>query len=321
MKSIQGVFYRDLAATKTQYNGSSAMWGYALGQGALNIASIQTSDTPSYILNRFGFSLGDILNALSGAHNSLYYKIDTITHPVPTMTSTIPILFRGQSKGNGVDTLQDAVDWTFYSDLAASDTVYWGLTWKHLFELVIFGWNAFISVQPKFVSNDLRIDISITPRINVTAGSGVTKTWLEREKIWYRHKLDGVRISIKDDEFTQGDAAGSNVLEKNFDVYNKDYNEIVGTGDTKLFWQRGTYRSAAVNGYYDYNQLGGWFGTGNAEPYYADMLTDGHGYRGKIIFAGEKTLDQIAVGSDIFQVNRLTINDDGVAVVEGIVIN
>lgn len=328
LRSLQNVFFEQIAAEKTSYSSFGYEWNAALTAGIINISTLKTSDN-STILNRYGFSLGDMISAFAGKHNKAGYLVDTVTQPIALKPSSyIPILFRGQSKSNDPSVPEpesDAVNWTFYWNMDSANPEYWGMTWRNLFEIASFGWNAFISVRPKIVSGQLKIDLEIVPKINATVSSTVSTQWIELSKKWYRYKVSGVKISISNDEFVQGDSAASNVFERSITYISNPDKTIPGwTGEEwnkTLYWTDAFYRSATVRGYYDYNQLGGYFATGKVEPYYQNMIVSGHGYSGKCIFEGQKLLDQISHNGETFQIIKIVLNDDYLAAIDGVIIS
>ncbi len=316
LRSLQSVFYEDLAAAKTFFSSTSSDWNAALTAGVLNINELRIKD--AYYNNRYGFSLGDILSSLSGRHDQKGYQIDTISHPIPTMTATVPTILRGISKDTGTDTIDAAIDFNFYWN----GTEYWGMTWKDIFEIASFGWNAFVLVRPKITSNKLSVDIEIIPKINVTVGSTVSVKWEKLKKEWYKHNIAGVKINIINDEYTQGNSEAANVFTRSLNVANPIYDVPAGLDWLKtLYWFDSGYRSATVNGYPDYDQLAAYFDTGKVEPYYNDMITAGHGYSGRCVYEGQKVLDQVSHNGDTFQITRITVNDKNIANIEGVVIS
>ncbi|HHJ36405.1 MAG TPA: hypothetical protein ENJ87_11625, partial [Gammaproteobacteria bacterium] len=290
LRSLQSVFYQDIAGVTTNYSATSSEWNNALNTGAFNLNQFNLVGSTDY--DRYAFSLGDIFSALSGKHDDKGYLIDSVSHPIPTMTSTVPALIRGHSKETAVDTLSDAVEWTFYGNPYVSPQKYWDMTWKDMFKIASFGWNAFILVRPKIVSGQLKIDLEIIPKSKVSPGSTVSTQWVSLKKEWYKHKLSGVKITIINDEFTQGDTNASNVFDRSLDVANPAYTAPPGYDIADmLYWIDCSYRSATVNGYPDYDQNDAYFETGKVEPYYSQIISKGHGYKGKCIYEGQKLLD------------------------------
>lgn len=315
LPSVQNKFFNDLKATPIIYEGSnSEIWSYGLISAKVVIAEIKfdLSGTPATALNRWGFSLGDmILNFLSKS-NDYGYTIHSISLPSPVMTQdNLPILYRGISYDTGQPE-QTAVEGTFQD---------YEVTWNDILQFMVFAFNCFIRAKPSITGSPQQfgIDLLLKPKINISATGGGTVTWLEKIYQPNRFKIDGIHLSGLNFEYTQGIKKGGNVFERNIDISDP---EVITNDDQTLFWSVGDYNSGITK----YEILDGsdnprpYFSSGLVEPYYANMISAGDSYEGQILFNAQKVLDEIDVGIDTFQLNRLQIDDDGIANIEGIVL-
>lgn len=317
LKPIQQVFYEHLKKTIIIRNATSGFWSYNLGAAKVVIDAIREDNqsAPTFILNRWGFSLGDMLATLVSTGimtNQFGYYISDFQLPddLPLKDAdNLPILFRGQSLDEGASA-SFAILETFENP---------GTVWLDIFKIALFAFNSFLKIVPKIIDNKLSIEFHMVPRVDIT-GTGSEKKWIKRKKIRYKYKIDGVRISGTNFEYTQGNWDGNNAYDKSAPIADPD--TTIAFGDERLYWAAGDFLSGT--GEYDIleNDFNvGYFSTGLVQPYYDNILTDGDGYEGSIIFAGEGVLDKIEIGSDIIQLNRITIDDEGIASIEGIKIN
>jgi hypothetical protein len=320
--AIQKIFYDHLDSTVLQYSNTATDWNYNLPSAILAIKEISVKDesgTPLSILNRAGFSFGDMLISLINKHNEYGYVIDGVTHPVLYYPSDdLPILFRGLSKDIS-ESAETKINFTFYED--GGDIFH--VTWMDIFKLAIFGFNAFLKVQPRIENDYLSISIFLIPKINADLdGFATTKVqWIERRQVMEKYKLDGISLNGKNFNYSQGDDRG-NVLVRSVKV--ADYDQPIAGEDKTLYWAAGDFDSGVSK----YDLVNPYFASGLVNPYYEDMITSGNGWEGKAFinyFIGStenllSTLTQVKIGDETVQINTMRFGADGVADVEGIVI-
>lgn len=321
---LQKVFYDHLAATVLQYSSTSTEWNYDLDLAIISIHQIATTNeiggVETSTIGRAGFSLGDMIISLIGKDNDYGYVISGLNHPILLYNSSdLPILFRGQSIDDG-ETAENIVNFTFYEN--GGDIFH--VTWMDIFKLIIFGWNAFIRVQPTIISSKLGIDVSIIPKIAADIGFTISAVqWIERRRVREKYKLDGVKLDGKNFSYEQGSASG-NVLSRSVDI--ADYNQPIDNNDKTLYWAEGDFDS----GDSDYDLVSPYFASGKVQAWYENMITTGDGFEGKAFlnyFAGAPpqenlltALSQIAIGDETIQLNTLRFDATGVADIEGIII-
>jgi len=325
LSPIQKIFLDDLKNTLVRYSADTDSWNYNIGDSDLIIKEItlQTGGTPVNILNVYGFSLVDLVNSHLGQHNDYGYAIGSTTQFGPVLTSdNLPILFRGNSVTSGLP-LSEAIDKTFYEDGAEL----FHMTWFDLYQLAIFGWNAFIWVRPVFVTNFgtdyLNVYLRILPRINQAPSGPIEDlVFAERKRIYGKHRIDGVRLTGLNFTYEQGAVGGDNVFTR--EVAIADYDEDEPYASTTLYWAVGDYDSGV--GKYDLTFP--YFASGIVENYYLYMISDGDGIEAKceIVYNDGsekvlKVLDQVTIGDDTFQVTRIRQGGkSALAEIEGIVI-
>jgi len=320
---LQKVFYDHLAATVLQYSSTSTEWNYDLDAAIVSIKEIEVHNelgVPTSTLDRAGFSIGDMIVGLVGKDNDYGYVISGLNHPILLYNSSdLPILFRGLSKDDG-DTAENIINFTFYED--GADIFH--VTWMDVFKLIIFGWNAFIRVQPTIISSTLGIDVSIIPKINATISFAISAVqWIERRRVREKYKLDGVKLDGKNFSYSQGSESG-NVLSRSVDI--ADYSAPIENEDKELYWAEGDFDG----GVSQYDLVAPYFASGKVQTWYDNMITTGDGYEGKAFlnyFAGAPpqenlltALSQIAIGDETIQLNTLRFDATGVADIEGIII-
>lgn len=329
LKSIQGIFYDNIAEKLIAYSEDAHNWNSYIPDAELVIDGIKLTPPalpPGLYSNRAGYSLGDLLAAMHQGTD--FYYVDAVSFgECPAMTEDdLPVIYRGQSVPAS-DTSQQKTDWTFED---------FGVTWLDLFKLAIFGWNAFVRVRPKILdvsgTDHLAVDVQIVPKDALASYSPTTPQWLDAKYIPKKYFLDAIHLSssITDEdgtpsfEYLQGDLKSKNILEKEITIADPDSPML--SYDEVLYWSAGDYDPVTEK----YDILDGsdnnkpYFGSGLVEPWYAGMITSGNGYTGKIRYAGEcagGTLYDPFGG--VIHVNNLTIKRDAggaVADVEGLVI-
>jgi len=317
LKPIQGLFYEHLRDTVIADAVQSRMWGFNLGVVAKVIIEKirESSNGSSFILNRWGFSLGDILTNLQSTGdktNQYGYYISNYSLPDDLYlknSNDLPIIFRGLSEDESV--AAGAVIASTFTD--------YNVSWLNIFKIAIFAFNCFLYIIPKIISGKLAIEFHFIPRIYIT-GTGQGATWIERKFDRFRYKIDGVHLKGINFEYSLGNIESRNLFDRDIDIGNPD--TVIAQFSETLFCAGGDYISA--NDQYDilddneYNV--GFFTLDLSSTYYQDMIDSGHGYSGKILFNGERVLDKLSVGSDIFQITRLNINENNEADIEGIIL-
>lgn len=317
---IQKMFFDHLKTQKIFYSAIITDWNYDLAFAKVDIEKIKIryqQDPPTYgsALNRWGFSIVDMIGQLGQKNNGYGY---VFSNPnlgnFPIIGSDdLPIIYRGISLDQGLASLSQALAHTF------SD---WDVSWLDIFKLVIFGFNAYVSVKPSIGGSpeQLIVNLKIVPRINVTASSPGSPQWLERTFEKYRYRIDGVKLSGLNFEYTQGQSELGNIFSRSVDIADPEQ-YIPSVADDTLYWSVGDQVSGNTYSIVDgSDNPRPYFASGLVEPYYADIISDGHGHKGEIIFQEQDTLDQVNAGSDVIHLNKISINRLGVAKVEGIVI-
>ena len=332
LKSAQQVFFEDIAATRIQYTTDTDAWAYGLSAAIVSIENlkIKVGDVVISSLNRYGFSLKSLITALTGRHDDKHYGIASVavnSLPGPNLDN-LPVIFRGQSKSVDFETVQDAVDYTFYQTAAGEN---YDIYWKTIFEMASFAVNGYLRAVPDATQlqtlDKLSLKLTLTPRTGYAVPlSPGERDWYERKLSLNRFQIDGVRLEGKNFEYQQG-TQGGKLTEKTIDITDPAAN--VETSD-ELYWAVGDYNSTSYGGYPEYSILDGggdvrpYFAEGLVEPYYDGMITEGHGYTGKIPYSGEISLDFIEIIpggvdplGDTIQLNRISISPDGIATIEG----
>jgi|GEM_PF-6477317 len=318
--SIQKQFFDDINATVMAYSATADDWGNSAASTNLIIDEIRYVDefgVPTVAQGRHGFSLGDILQSISGS-NSNGYSVQSVSFPGPTMNqNNVPVIYRGISQSvflQGSPTAIEAFDLTFKDHNS---------TWMDMFKLAIFGFNSFVRANPSIfksgVDDFVGLSVSIVPRVNVSPGTTKSPRWLKRKVSRGKFQLDGVHIksSINDIngnpsfEFKQGDIDGNEVFKRDADI--GDPSSSIKSGDTTLYWSDGTYN--ATSGKYEILDVSSnplpYFASGLVEPFYAGLLTSGDAIEGTVIYEDEDILDHIAIGADIIQLNKITKGRQG----------
>lgn len=311
LESIQSTFFNDLKTTRIHKTIPSAEdWSFNLTAAKVVIAQIRTNNelAPSYITDRWAFSIGNMLSNMVGKSDNSAYEINSLSHPLPLKNQNVlPILFRGQSKDSG-ESEGTAVSFTFDK-----------MDWIEVFKIALYSYNCYLRVTPLISGGKLKIDIDMLSKKQTDTSGATPVTWLERERINRQYRIDGVRISGGNFEFTQG-GGGDYVFSQSVPV--SDPEAQIGGTDETLYWAAGDYVSAS--GKYDIldasNQNTGFYETGAIEPNYSGMITQNDGLTGQILFSGQKPLDKIQSGSDVIQLTHVQTNRFGVAKVKGIIL-
>lgn len=330
LASIQQKFFDDCNKRTLYYTTNLDLWGYGLVNSALEIAEIKiTNDlgAPLSTLNRWGFSLGDMIYNLSGSENK-GYKIRNITFPGPLMNqNNLPILYRGLSEDTTLTPVGTAIDNTFYA---------YGTTWLDILKFASFAFNAFIRCTPviyKDTNDYLAIDIDIIPRINLSPSGTKRLHWKERKFLNGKYRIDGVNLSSSisnqagDPSFSyqQGAWNGDHVFSKKIDI--SDPEETIETFDETLYWSVGDYNAGNSN--YDIldgsNNTRPYFASGLVEDYYDGLISLGHGYKGKIFSDEEEVdlldnivIDEVDGSESIIQIVKIDIDKDEKISIEGV---
>jgi len=320
--AMQKVFYDHLKSTIIEYSTDSHEWNHDIPASFVTIDSITVhngSGTPFSTLDRAGFSLGDLLGSLVSADNDYGYKINSMTVPMPTKNDNdLPIIWRGLSVDIG-DTDENIINLNFYEN--GVDIFH--TRWFEIFQLAVFGWNAFIKVQPVFANDDLAINIDIVPKGNADLGTPVEDVkWIERTRVPKKYQLDGIQLSGENFEYTQGDLDGANVFSRSIEI--SDYDQPIDDHDLKLYWAAGDYNAGSGK----YELTAPYFTAGLVSLAYDNMISAGNGFEGKVLLIYEdggveqvlQVLDQIVIGAETMQINTIRGDASGRASIEGIVI-
>ena len=330
LKSIQGIFYDNIAEKLIAYSEDAHNWNSYIPNAELVIEEINlviAGQPPGTWALRAGYSLGDLLTSMHQGTD--FYYVDAVSFgECPAMTEDdLPVIYRGASLLALYTSSQQKLYWTFEQ---------FGVTWFDIFKLAIFGWNAFVRVKPKILdvggTDHLAMDVQIVPKDALASYSPTTPQWLDAKYIPKKYFLDAIHLSsaITDDdgdpsfEYLQGNLKSKNIFEKEIEIADPDA-ALTGAYEEVLYWSAGDYDPVTER--YDILDAGDnrpYFASGLVEPWYAGMITSGNGYTGKIRYAGEcagGTLYDPFGG--VIHINNLTIKRDmggAVADVEGLVI-
>lgn len=316
LPSIDKVFYDHLKSTNVEYSALSESWNFHISQAQVTLDRILgKDDTGTYSidsLDRAGFSLTDMILWMGLKTNNFGYFLSTPVLPFPfDGDDDLPIIYRGASRDIG-ETAQVIIDHNFTGS---------GLKWIDLFRYVIFAYNSFVKITPDLsgLPEELVLGLSFIPKTQADLVTAKTFKWIDRKFVKYKYRIDGVDLTGGNFSYQQGNVEKGNTFSRAIDIYDPD--ERVELNSEKLFWSNGTYQSGTDS----YSIVSGglpqpYFKSGVVESYYDNMLSNGHGYEGKIKYEGQVILDQGVVGSDTFQLNRIKLKDDGIATVEGLVL-
>lgn len=329
LKSIQQIFYQDIADAGIYYEASdNADWNYGIEDSGVALVSVEIlqSGVPESGTYRSGWSLGDMIANLAGKHGHRGYEISSVTlENVPQKNSNnLPIIFRGSGFDLDIWTKAQALDNTFKQDPSSGED--YGFRWKNLFEFLIFAFNSFVRITPdsaQINSGTLAVYLSTSTRAKLAALTSTTVSWISRKYIPEKYRIDGVKLSGANFEYTQG--AIGNVVERSIDIADPEQNVT----RTSFYWVAGDDNGAfhPASGLREYDatdgsgNMRGYFGDGLVEPYYINMITDGAGYEGEIRYDGQSILSwrRVKAGGDIIRLFKMVVNQDGIANIEGIV--
>jgi len=314
---IQKIFMDDLAETLVEYSADSESWNYNIPDAEVSLLSISVLDgdgNPQTANDVAGYQPLRMVKAMIDTSERIGYFVSSARFDGSTITDSANdkgTLFRGLSIADS-ETDQNKINFTFNTD-GVTD---FDMNWLQVFTLLAHSYNAFVKVTPEIVSGTpdrLGIIIDIMPRIYVTAGTPISVlTFAERNRVYWKYQLQGVKITGLNFEYKQGGWNAVNIIEKSVDV--------------------GSYTVAepdyATMLYYRGYSLGNppYFESGVVETYYADMLANAHGYEGKCLLNYNdgsekllKVLDQVSFDSTTIMINRLSINSRAaLATFEGI---
>jgi len=329
---IQKMFYDDLAATAIVYNNTDTWhWNYGIPDAWVDII-ILPAEIGASLTDRIAFPLRTLLDGLQGkwlVENGYFInqmQLDELNLPA-SLEGEVPFIWRGESFVDGVDSDEDIVNGTF-KESAGADL--FNMTWLDVFKILIAGWNAFVKVTPSITWSDtyskyvLGINVDLVPKINRTPGTTKELTWLERSIVAEKYKVSGVMLTGTNFVFEDGDIEHDNVVEKEIEV--ADYLETLTDPTLELYLAEGHF-TIAVGYSIDYP----WFASPSehAEEFYGMMITDGNGISGrcKMIYSDSGTprplsvLDQVNIGSQTAQLVNIRCGEDGIASVEGILLD
>lgn len=316
--SIQQKFYEDISVIGLGYSTDTNLWNEQLMAASVHIDTIRLVDNSGSALlfsNRVGFSLGDLLNSMVGhSHYNGYVLAAHDLGPIPLKNANnLPIIYRGPSRGIGAPP-DNILGHTF--DFAE-------VKWLDIFRMLSFAFNAFVLVRPSFSGSPekLYITISIVPRTKLSPSGVATLNWKDYIRERYKYQIEGVELSGLNFNFKQGGFRTKNILSRSIDIADPKIG-IEGQTET-LYWSAGDYNSAASM--YDILGVGGfnrgYLNQNLVEPYYADILSDGHGYNGSFVYNGEPLLKHVVVDGETFQITKMTFDQDGIGSVEGPIIS
>ncbi|MCB0297476.1 MAG: hypothetical protein KDG51_20040 [Calditrichaeota bacterium] len=318
--SIQQVFYDALGNTGISDPagavGGFREWGYELAaNSALEIQEIKTSDSTSETA-RFGYSLFDIIANLKGTSttksNYMGFYCSDYSFQTPMIlkdSDALPILFRGQSY---------PFDLTPANYFAAINGTFDGVNWLDIFKIAMYYFNCYLLVVPA-IGTYLTIEYRFVSKTDESA-SGSAATWIERQLVYRRYRCQGAKLNFGDTELSLGNIQSDDTIGLSLDI--SDPNEDIDAENTTLYLAKGDYNAAGP----DYDILtglgknDGFLNGTDFQSYYSGFITGGDGYEGRIKWAGEKALDQIAFDSTTIQLIRLDIDQNGFANIEGIII-
>lgn len=312
LKSMQNIFLSECKTEPLQYETSIQHWNYALKDAYVRIVAVQYDGI--VYLSRAVFPLFGVIGAMAGRDVESGYKIGTVNHNMPLPNEDgVAVLWCG----TGTEYSQSA-------QTIINQTFLTGATkWIDIFNIASITTNSFIGCKPRISSGILYLDIYLTPKINLTPASGISNIrWHERKKIKHKFQIGGVDLTGNNFSYQQGDVEGDNVFKRDIGVSNYLYTDDQYT--EHLFLALADYSIAAAA----YDLVIPFEQSGLIEPYYANMIADGHGYEGNIkatyldgsTIKVVSTLDIIQVGSNYAQVNNLTIDKNGYANIDAIIL-
>ncbi len=317
LESLQQTFYRHLKSTKIVYSTVSTDWSLNLADAKTFIVSIKVKDgnggdqTSS---STVGWSISEMIKSLQGT-NGYGYQIapGTIYNTMDLFTANdLPVIYRGLSLISS-STNQQVIEQSFSDDETH---------WIDIVRIFLFAYNAFLASTPTISGGVLKLNFEAKPKINITSTTSATLTWSERQYERHKNRIDGVKLSGKNFEFTQGNFESGDIFNANIPVFDPS----VDNGDyaKSLYWSKGINYNIVFNQYDILDGAGTilpYNSSGLIEPYYAPFISAGHAYQGTIFFNNEQLLTEYLVGSDKIQLNNIVVGNDGMAEVEGIVVS
>jgi len=320
---IQKKFYDDLSVMAIQYEGSDQeAWNYGVNDAALTIKAINGNQ------DRYGFSLGLLLEGLLNRSDFQGYKVLALNHEIETPATDIeiPLVFRGDSKPT-TDTIENAVNFTFWKDGSTE----FNLTWLDTFKLIIFGRNAFVRVSGIMIDGELGIQLDAIPKTKgLSSINPANVRWKERKKILEKYKLEYIKITGHNFTYELGNSAKLLKFEK--EVPCADYG--IGLTEAPSIY---AHRFFLVMAGYEPGQ-GEWeiapsyFKNGTnylVDGFYQDLLDFGNAYQGKVKWnyptGFDKDLlrvgDKISIGNESVFVTSLRADRNGDASIDAIIVD
>ncbi len=319
LSSIQKKFFDDCQTVMNLFKSNG--WANLMDGGAVTISQIKVFNqlgTEQSILNRWGFSLGDMLENMAKTEDK-GYNVNSVTFPGPKKNQDdLPIIYRGLSDDTTLVTKADSFNNTFRD---------FNVTYLDLFKFASFAFNAFIEVRPIIYSSSgdeyLGIDVKVVPK---TASVATVKsaTWKERTLSQEKFRLDGVKLTSSimnaDNEpsftYQQGNTQLGHIFSRDVNIADPDAK--ISSFDETLYWSAGLYENVDP-GEYDIVGLP-YFSQGLVEPFYSNMISSGNGYSGSIFYSGEKLLDQVQINTDVIQITKMIMTKRKKFSIEGIVL-
>jgi hypothetical protein len=309
--AIQNLFFDDLQDTNIVYSADSADWSYELSNAKIIIKEIFTVNPLINAEDVWGFSLGDMILNMAGKSNGKGYQLIDLSTPLRYIAgeTTVPALFRDISLDES-ETEETAVDFTFGDH---------DIPWMDVFKMALYAYNCYLRATPIIESGILGLDIELIPK-KFSEMDSKNVTWLERQRIHNKYRIDGVVINGDNFKFTYENFNSKFVFDKSLEI--SDPADFIDSIDPSiLYWTMA-----------DHDPVNGWeigsivFGNrafstfGDIEDAYDDIISSNDGFTGSILYDNEVVLDELLAGSETVKLNRLSINEEGVAKVEGIVL-
>lgn len=320
LRPLQAIFFEELNYV-IAYTATAGQWSYDfLVTAGVVIEEIKINDNPPHsILDRWGFSLTDMIEGLAGRNRLTGYRIGQVSTPLPSYgENNLPVVYRGLSKEDSAAE-QTVVEFNFEDD---------GVTWKDIFKFALFATNSLLSVRPKIsgggINRYLEIDLELVPRTGYqTSFEKKSVKWYDRTLQRNKRQVEGVKLEGENFEYKQGDVSGNLVFENKVAV--NDPSVIISQYSTSLYWSVGDYDSGVdkydiTQGTFPDNTSRPYFQSGLVEPYYAGMITDGDVYTGKIDFPGNIVMSFVPAGDETILVISQSTDKNRISQIEGLVI-
>jgi hypothetical protein len=324
-QSLSGYIYELFESSKVQYESNSSNWLSAVQSGAIVLEEVRVkNDSGAYLtkLNVYGYSIGNMIAGLANktAQDVKFGFVSNQVIPV-SGANNLPIVFRGTSDSADFIPLSQSINNTFYQN--PSDGSFYDIYFADIVSLGLNTFNAFIKIEPAIVGGYLQANVYIIPKTKKAGSSPTTKLWEQVRVLYNRYQIDAVVLNGTNFTFKAGKPYGISI-EKTLPVANPDV--AIESMNADLYWVAGDFTGSTYNGLplYDILTVDGdnrpYANQGIVEPYYAELIDNGNGLEGTLIYNGEETLDEILLtsGGEVYQINRISINQDLKASIEAI---